>query len=50
MDNMGRNVEELFGKTQACRFVYAHGEQICPVNWTPGAGRLRPGLDLMDQL
>ena len=48
--NVGRNAEELFRKVQACQFVHAHGDQVCPANWTPGAETLKPSLDLVGQL
>jgi peroxiredoxin (alkyl hydroperoxide reductase subunit C) len=48
--NVGRNAEELLRKVQACQFVHAHGDQVCPANWKPGAETLKPGLDLVGQL
>ena len=35
---------------QACQFVHAHGDQVCPANWKPGAETLKPSLDLVGQL
>ena len=48
--NVGRNAEELLRKVQACQFVAAHGDQVCPANWKPGAETLKPSLDLVGQL
>ena len=48
--NVGRNAEELLRKVQACQFVHAHGDQVCPANWKPGAKTLKPSLDLVGQL
>lgn len=48
--NVGRNAEELLRKVQACQFVYAHGDQVCPANWKPGAETLKPSLDLVGRL
>ena len=48
--NVGRNAEELLRKVQACQFVHAHGDQVCPANWQPGAETLKPSLDLVGQL
>ena len=48
--NVGRNAEELFRRVQACQFVHAHGDQVCPANWKPGAETLKPSLDLVGQL
>ena len=45
-----RNAEEPFRKVQACQFVYAHGDQVCPANWQPGSETLKPSLDLVGQL
>lgn len=47
---VGRNVEELFRKLQACQFVHEHGDEVCPAKWTPGAKTLKPSLDLVGQL
>ena len=48
--NVGRNAEELLRKVQACQFVHAHGDQVCPANSKPGAETLKPSLDLVGQL
>ena len=48
--NVGRNADELFRKLQACQFVHAHGDQVCPANWKPGAETLKPSLELVGQL
>ena len=48
--NVGRNAEELLRKVQACQFVHAHGDQVCPANWKPGEETLKPSLDLVGQL
>ena len=48
--NVGRNADELLRKLQACQFVAAHGDQVCPAKWQPGAETLKPSLDLVGQL
>ncbi len=48
--NVGRNAEELLRRVQACQFVHAHGDQVCPANWKPGQETLKPSLDLVGQL
>ncbi len=48
--NVGRNAEELLRKLQACQFVHAHGDQVCPAKWKPGEQTLKPSLDLVGQL
>jgi len=45
--NIGRNAEELLRKVQAAKFVAAHGDQVCPAKWQPGAETLKPSLDLV---
>ena len=32
------------------QFVYEHGDQVCPANWTPGEETIEPSLDLVGQL
>ena len=48
--NVGRNADELFRKVQALQFVAAHGDEVCPAKWQPGAATLKPNLDLVGQL
>ena len=48
--NIGRNAAELLRRVQASQFVYAHGDQVCPANWTPGEETIEPSLDLVGQL
>ena len=48
--NVGRNAEELLRRVQASQFVYEHGDQVCPANWTPGEETIAPSLDLVGQL
>ncbi len=48
--NVGRNAEELLRKVNACQFVHAHGDRVCPANWRPGDETLKPSLDLVGQL
>ncbi len=48
--SVGRNAEELLRRVQACQFVHAHGDQVCPANWKPGDETLKPSLDLVGQL
>lgn len=48
--NVGRNADELLRKVQALQFVAAHGDEVCPAKWQPGAETLKPSLDLVGQL
>ncbi len=48
--NVGRNADELLRKVQALQFVAAHGDEVCPAKWKPGAETLKPSLDLVGQL
>ncbi len=47
---IGRNVDELLRKVQAAQFVAAHGDQVCPAKWQPGAETLSPSLDLVGKI
>ena len=47
---IGRTAKELLRKVQAAQFVAAHGDQVCPANWTPGGETLKPGLDLIGKI
>lgn len=47
---IGRNAEELLRKVQAAQYVEAHGDEVCPARWKPGADTLKPSLDLVGLL
>jgi NADH-dependent peroxiredoxin subunit C len=49
-NGIGRDASELLRKVQAALFVAAHPGQVCPAKWTPGAGTLKPGLDLVGKI
>jgi peroxiredoxin (alkyl hydroperoxide reductase subunit C) len=49
-NNIGREASELLRKVQAAQFVAAHGDQVCPAKWRPGAETLKPSLDLVGKL
>ena len=50
-NSIGRNIEELFRKFQAAKFVYDNGGKIvCPANWHPGEKTLKPGVDLVGKI
>lgn len=48
--NVGRNAEELLRRVQASQFVAGHDGEVCPAKWQPGAGTLKPSLDLVGLL
>jgi len=48
--NIGRNADELLRRVQALQFVAAHGDEVCPAKWQPGAATLKPSLDLVGAL
>jgi peroxiredoxin (alkyl hydroperoxide reductase subunit C) len=48
--NIGRNADELLRRVQAAQFVAAHGDEVCPAKWQPGAETLTPSLDLVGAL
>lgn len=47
---IGRSAAEALRKLEAAKFVYEHGDQVCPANWKPGADTLTPGLDLVGKI
>lgn len=49
-NSIGRSAEELMRKIQAAQYVHAHGGEVCPAGWKPGAKTLRPGLDLVGKI
>ena len=49
-NGIGRNAEELLRKIQAAQFVASHPGEVCPAKWKPGAGTLKPGLDLVGKI
>lgn len=48
--NVARNAENLLRKVQACQFVHAHGDQVCPANRKSGSEMLKPSLYVVGQL
>ena len=48
--NIGRNADELLRKVRAAKFVYEHGDEVCPAKWEPGAATLKPSFDLVGKL
>lgn len=48
--NVGRSADELLRRVQACQFVHAHGDEVCPAKWKPGDETLKPSLELVGQL
>jgi peroxiredoxin len=49
-NSIGRNAKELLRKVRAAKFVYEHGDQVCPASWEPGADTLEPGMDLVGKI
>lgn len=49
-NSIGRSAEELLRKLQAALYVRQHGGEVCPANWKPGAGTLKPGMDLVGKI
>jgi peroxiredoxin (alkyl hydroperoxide reductase subunit C) len=48
--NVGRNAAELLRRVQASQFVAEHSDHVCPAKWKPGAGTLKPGIELVGML
>lgn len=49
-NSIGRSAKELLRKLQAAIYVSQHDGEVCPANWEPGKGTLRPGLDLVGKI
>ncbi len=49
-NSIGRSSAELIRRIQAAQYVAAHGDEVCPMNWTPGEKTLKPGLDLVGNI
>lgn len=49
-NSIGRSSTELVRKIQAAQFVEKNKGQVCPMNWTPGAKTLKPGLDMVGKI
>ena len=50
LNNVGRNFEELTRKVKAFQYVAAHGDEVCPANWTEGAKTLKPNAKLVGRV
>ena len=42
--NIGRNADELLRKVRAAKFVYEHGDEVCPAKWGTGGGDIETVL------
>ncbi len=49
-NSIGRSGKELMRKLQAAKFVYEHGDKVCPASWEPGKDTLEPGMDLVGKI
>lgn len=49
-NGIGRDSSELVRKLQAAKFVYEHGDKVCPAKWQPGDETLTPGVDLVGKI
>ena len=49
-NNIGRSAAELYRKLEAAKYVREHDGEVCPANWKPGEGTLKPSLDLVGKL
>ncbi|CCV63924.1 Peroxiredoxin [Alteracholeplasma palmae J233] len=47
---IGRSAKDLLRRVEASQFVYEHGDQVCPANWTLGDETLTPDIDLVGKL
>jgi len=49
-NSIGRSSVELLRKLQAAQFVKQHRGNVCPANWEPGKGTLKPSLNLVGKI
>lgn len=49
-NSVGRNAKEILRKLQAAKFVRENEGEVCPANWEPGKGTLKPGLNLVGKI
>lgn len=49
-NSIGRSGAEMMRKVQAAQYVTTHPNEVCPMNWKPGAATLKPGLDLVGKI
>ena len=49
-ESIGRSGKELLRKLRAAKFVYEHGDKVCPASWEPGKDTLEPGMDLVGKI
>ncbi len=49
-NSIGRSAKELMRKLKAAKFVYEHGDKVCPASWEPGKDTLEPGMDLVGKI
>ena len=49
-NSIGRSAKEMFRRLQAAKFVYEHGDNVCPASWEPGKDTLKPGVDLIGKI
>lgn len=49
-NSIGRNIEEIFRKFQAAKFVEENPGLVCPAKWKPGEATLKPGMDLVGKI
>ena len=49
-ESIGRSGKELLRKLRAAKFVYEHGDKVCPASWEPGKDPLEPGMDLVGKI
>ena len=49
-NSIGRSTQEILRKLQAAIFVREHKGEVCPANWKPGKGTLKPGIELVGKI
>jgi len=49
-NSIGRNIDEIFRKFQATKFVSENPGLVCPAKWKPGEDTFKPGMDLVGKI
>lgn len=49
-NRVGRNMNELLRKLQACVYVSTHANYVCPASWTPADKAIKTDLKLVGEI
>jgi peroxiredoxin (alkyl hydroperoxide reductase subunit C) len=49
-NSIGRNIDEIYRKLQASKYVGEHAGSVCPARWQPGKKVLKPSMKLVGKI